>query len=132
MSGSHPACGPLALLEELLRRLPRVIRQLRTRQGDRPPLRVEDERDLEDLLRALLPSARSNPGVNAFEIHVAEDDPRVIWVYELHGDRASLNRQDEAARALLGDRMEALLDGPPEIHEASYADGVRPPAGRAP
>src|SRR5207237_10494242 len=51
----HPSCSPFALLEELLRRLPRVIRQLRTRQGDRPPFRVEDERDLEDLLRALLP-----------------------------------------------------------------------------
>jgi len=52
---NYPSCSPLALLEELLRRLPRVIRQLRTRQGDRPPFRVEDERDLEDLLRALLP-----------------------------------------------------------------------------
>src|SRR5262249_562240 len=34
--------------------LPLVIRQLRWRQGERPPFRVEDERDLEDLLRALL------------------------------------------------------------------------------
>jgi hypothetical protein len=46
---------PLAVLETMLRRLPRVARQLRTRQGDRPPFRVDDERDLEDLLRALLP-----------------------------------------------------------------------------
>ncbi len=46
---------PLAPLEGLLRRLPLVVRQLRWRQGDRPPYRVEDERDLEDLLRALLP-----------------------------------------------------------------------------
>ena len=46
---------PLAPLERLLRRLPSVVRQLRWRQGDRPPYRVEDERDLEDLLRALLP-----------------------------------------------------------------------------
>ena len=53
---SGPAAGdPTAPLERLLRRLPRVIRQLRWRQGDRPPFRVEDERDLEDLLRALLP-----------------------------------------------------------------------------
>ena len=42
-------------LERLLRRLPQAIRQLRWRQADRPPFRVEDERDLEDLLRALLP-----------------------------------------------------------------------------
>jgi len=42
-------------LERLLRRLPRVIRQLRTRHGNRPPFRVQDEHDLEDLLRALLP-----------------------------------------------------------------------------
>lgn len=47
---------PLAPLERLLRRLPLVVRQLRWRQGDRPPFRVEDDRDLEDLLRALLPS----------------------------------------------------------------------------
>jgi len=37
----------------MLRRLPLVIRQLRSRHGDRPPFRVEDEFDLEDLLRAL-------------------------------------------------------------------------------
>lgn len=47
--------APLAALETLLRRLPRVVRQLRWRQGDRPPFLVLDERDLEDLLRALLP-----------------------------------------------------------------------------
>ena len=45
---------PLASLESLLRRLPRVIRQLRSRHGNRPPFLVSDERDLEDLLRALL------------------------------------------------------------------------------
>ncbi len=50
-----PATTPLAVLEHLLRRLPRTIRELRTRQGERPPFRVEDERDLEDLMRALLP-----------------------------------------------------------------------------
>ncbi|HZU36733.1 MAG TPA: DUF2321 domain-containing protein [Gemmataceae bacterium] len=42
------------LLEPLLRRLPRVVRQLRTRHGERPPFRVQDEHDLADLLRALL------------------------------------------------------------------------------
>jgi hypothetical protein len=45
----------LAVLESLLRRLPLVAWQLRDRQGDRPPFRIEEERDLEDLLRALLP-----------------------------------------------------------------------------
>jgi REase_DpnII-MboI/Uncharacterized protein conserved in bacteria (DUF2321) len=47
--------GPLVHLEPLLRRLPLVIRQLRIRQGDRPPFLIGDERDLEDLVRALLP-----------------------------------------------------------------------------
>jgi hypothetical protein len=42
------------VLEALLRRLPRVARQLRHRQGDRVPFRVEDAHDLEDLTRALL------------------------------------------------------------------------------
>jgi hypothetical protein len=45
----------MAILESLVRRLPRVARQLRDRQGERPPFRVDDEHDLEDLLRALLP-----------------------------------------------------------------------------
>jgi hypothetical protein len=49
------AVDALAALETLLRRLPHTIRQLRTRQGNRPPFRVEDECDLEDLLRAVLP-----------------------------------------------------------------------------
>jgi hypothetical protein len=50
-----PRTEPLALLENLLRRLPLVARQLRVRHGDRPTFRVVDESDLEDLLRALLP-----------------------------------------------------------------------------
>ncbi len=50
-----PKREALVILETLLRRLPLVIRQLRVRHDDRPPFRVVDERDLEDLLRALLP-----------------------------------------------------------------------------
>ena len=50
-----PAPDARANLENLLRRLPRVICQLRSRLSDRPPFRVADERDLEDLLRSLLP-----------------------------------------------------------------------------
>jgi hypothetical protein len=50
-----PSGSPGAVLEALLRRLPRVARQLRQRQGDRTPFRVEDAHDLEDLTRALLP-----------------------------------------------------------------------------
>lgn len=46
--------GAVYLLEEFLRRLPRVIRQLRCRHGDRPPFLVQDEYDLEDLLRSLV------------------------------------------------------------------------------
>ncbi len=49
------ASDPIANLERLLRRLPLVIRQLRSRQGNRPAFQVADERDLEDLLRCLLP-----------------------------------------------------------------------------
>ncbi len=54
---SEPGAGadPMANLERLLRRLPLVIRQLRSRHGTRPAYQVTDERDLEDLLRALLP-----------------------------------------------------------------------------
>jgi hypothetical protein len=56
-AGRPPAavCPATEMLETLLRRLPGVIRQLRTRSAPRPPFRVEDTRDLEDLLRALLP-----------------------------------------------------------------------------
>jgi hypothetical protein len=46
---------PLLSLELLLRRLPLVIRQLRWRQTDRPAFSVENELDLEDLLRSLVP-----------------------------------------------------------------------------
>ena len=45
----------LAALGAFLRRVPRTIRQLRSRHGERPPFRVLDEHDLEDLFRALLP-----------------------------------------------------------------------------
>ncbi len=50
-----PAQDAIAGLEEFLRRVPRTIRQLRKRHGDRPPFVVRDEHDLEDLLRAILP-----------------------------------------------------------------------------
>ena len=43
---------PLSRLERLLRRLPRLARELGRRQ--RAPLVVRDDRDLDDLLRALL------------------------------------------------------------------------------
>jgi hypothetical protein len=52
-----PVVDALSTLDQFLRRLPQAIRQLRNRRGDRPAFRVEDERDLEDLLRALLPLA---------------------------------------------------------------------------
>jgi hypothetical protein len=48
------AATPLAQLEALLRRVPVVVRHLRSRHGDRPPFTVRDDFDLEDLLRALL------------------------------------------------------------------------------
>jgi hypothetical protein len=41
-------------LERLLRRLPETIRQLRDRHGGRATLRVRDEHDLADVLRAVL------------------------------------------------------------------------------
>src|SRR5439155_25452025 len=49
------AAPPLAALETLLRRLPRVVHELRSRHGERPPFRAADGYDLADLLRALLP-----------------------------------------------------------------------------
>jgi hypothetical protein len=50
-----PPALPVATLEALLRRLPRVVHQLRSRHGERPRFSVADIHDLEDLLRALLP-----------------------------------------------------------------------------
>src|SRR5947209_8211643 len=52
---SDTAPSPAMKLESMLRRFPEMARQLRTRQTDRPPFRIQDERDLEDLVRALLP-----------------------------------------------------------------------------
>ena len=48
------AAETTALLELLLRRLPRAIRHLRHRYDGRPTLYVRDEGDLEDLLRVVL------------------------------------------------------------------------------
>jgi hypothetical protein len=45
----------LASLEKLLRRLPRTVRELKLQAGARPPFRLDEERDLEYLLRAVLP-----------------------------------------------------------------------------
>lgn len=49
-----PRRESLAVLDTMLRRLPRVIHQLRVRHSDRPPFHVTDESDLEDILRSLL------------------------------------------------------------------------------
>jgi hypothetical protein len=45
---------PAAALETILRRLPLMIRELRSRHGFRPVFSIEDEHDLADLLRAVL------------------------------------------------------------------------------
>jgi hypothetical protein len=50
-----PEPQPAWDLEALLRRVPAAVRQLRTRHDNRPPFRVRDVYDLEDLLRAALP-----------------------------------------------------------------------------
>jgi hypothetical protein len=50
-----PRSDALTRLAGLLERLPRTIRQLRVRHGDRPAFCVADIRDLEDLVRAILP-----------------------------------------------------------------------------
>jgi REase_DpnII-MboI/Uncharacterized protein conserved in bacteria (DUF2321) len=50
-----PPAPPVSALETMLRRLPRVVHELLSRHGERPPFRVADLYDLEDLLRALLP-----------------------------------------------------------------------------
>lgn len=50
-----PSGDPLTLLESQLRRLPSVVRQLRSRHGVRPAFVVQDIFDLQDLVRALLP-----------------------------------------------------------------------------
>lgn len=52
---SETADATTATLERFLRRLPVVIRQMRERHGSRPSFRVDDEHDLADLARALLP-----------------------------------------------------------------------------
>jgi len=49
-----PATDTLAILEPLLRRLARMVRQLRDRPPGRPTLRIDDGRDLEDLARSVL------------------------------------------------------------------------------
>jgi hypothetical protein len=49
-----PATDTVAILEPLLRRLPRFVGQLRDRPPSRPSLRIDDGRDLEDVVRALL------------------------------------------------------------------------------
>ncbi|HJZ93376.1 MAG TPA: DUF2321 domain-containing protein [Gemmataceae bacterium] len=46
---------PLEQVVAMLRRLPLVARQLRWRHGARPAFAVRDDRDLEDLVRSLLP-----------------------------------------------------------------------------
>jgi len=50
-----PLPNSRAQLEHLLRRLPLIARQLRCGHTDRQLFRIEEERDLEDLVRALLP-----------------------------------------------------------------------------
>lgn len=53
-SSAAPAGTAPARLETLLRRLPRMARQLWSRHAERPPFRLVDDHDLEDLLRAVL------------------------------------------------------------------------------
>ncbi len=114
---------PLAKLTNLLRRLPRVIREFRSRQQDRPAFRVQDERDLEDLVRALLPihfddirpecrtpryttCTRTDfllaPERIAVTVKLARSAPGVSWLIEQFEEDAGSYRQQGRCDTLAG------------------------------
>jgi hypothetical protein len=119
----RPGPEPLATLEETLRRLPRVVRELRWRQTDRPPLAIEDERDLEDLLRAILmlrfdevrlenrtPSysqvTRCDlfliPGRIALTVKIARSDRREVQLAQQWQEDIAYYHQHAGCRVLVG------------------------------
>jgi REase_DpnII-MboI len=51
---SHDETEPIAIIRLLCDRFHSVARQLRSRHGDRPTIEIDDEYDVQDLLRALL------------------------------------------------------------------------------
>jgi hypothetical protein len=63
------ASQSVGALETMLRRLPRVVRELRWRHGTGPAFSIETGRDLEDLLRALL-------SLHSDIVHVETRTPR--------------------------------------------------------
>lgn len=52
--GDQNSISEIAILERLLRRFHRTVRQLKHRHDDRPPLLIEDEYDVQDLLHVIL------------------------------------------------------------------------------
>lgn len=68
LAGAAQLTRPTQLVESFLRRVPRVARQLRDRHGDRTPFRIQDDYDLEDLVRSLLP-------IHFDEVHLESRTP---------------------------------------------------------
>jgi hypothetical protein len=50
----HPRPRQTGDLEQLLRRVPAMVRQMRCRHGTRPTFSIADEHDLEDIIRCVL------------------------------------------------------------------------------
>jgi hypothetical protein len=99
---TRPADDPIDRIDRLLRRLPRVARELGRR--DRAPLVVRDDRDLDDLVRALLPihfddvrpEARTPPYSATTRTAFYLPDAEVVVV--AHLVRAGATEGDLAAR----------------------------------
>jgi hypothetical protein len=91
----------LAGLLKILRRLPRVARQLRSRHADRRPFCVNDEYDLEDLLRALLPLHFDDVRLEARTPKYASGTRTDFWLHpSAIAVTAKLSSADRRDRAL--------------------------------
>jgi hypothetical protein len=75
-----PSDEPLERLERLLRRLPLVARELGRRE--RAPLTIRDERDLDDLVRALLPIHFDDVRVEARTPRYSPGNRSAFWLPE--------------------------------------------------
>jgi len=78
---------------------------------------LEGKRDeVVGVLRRLVEAARDEPGTEVYVLNTADDDPEVIWFYELYTDQSA--RQEHGGSETMkqvGGALRDLAAGRPEI-----------------
>jgi quinol monooxygenase YgiN len=76
-------------------------------------------------LSPMIKTASDEPGTEVYVMHTANDDPDVVWFYELYTDgAAAATHGGSPAMKEAGGRLAGLVAGRPELIMATPVEGT--------